>query len=66
MQRYFVKNIDDKVFKLNERDSYHLTKVMRSKVGEEVEIDCDNKLFLGKVSDINGLVTGFLVKELGL
>ena len=64
MQRYFVKNIDNKIFKLNERDSYHLTKVMRSKVGEEVEIVCDNKLFLGKVSDINGLVMGSIVKEL--
>ena len=64
MQRYFVKNIDNKIFKLNERDSYHLTKVMRSKVGEEVEIVYDNKLFLGKVNDINGLVTGSIVKEL--
>ena len=49
MQRYFVnesnKNLD--IFTLNEEDSYHIVKVMRYKVGEEIEIvyekECRNE-----------------------
>ena len=64
MQRYFVKEIKDKLFKLNERDSYHLTKVMRVKIDDEIEIVCDNKLFLGKILNIGNLVDGEIIQEL--
>lgn len=64
MQRYFVNEIKNDLFKLNERDSYHLVKVMRSKIDDEIEIVCNKKLFLGKVIDINNLVSGRIIKEL--
>ena len=64
MQRYFVKEIKDKLFKLNERDSYHLAKVMRAKIDDEIEIVCDNKLFLGKILNIGNLVDGEIIQEL--
>ncbi len=64
MQRYFVKEIKDKLFKLSERDSYHLAKVMRAKIGDEIEIVCDNKLFLGKILNIGNLVDGEIIQEL--
>ena len=64
MQRYFVKEIKDKLFKLSERDSYHLAKVMRAKIDDEIEIVCDNKLFLGKILNIGNLVDGEIIQEL--
>lgn len=64
MQRYFVNEIKDKLFKLNERDSYHLMKVMRAKIDDEIEIVCDNKLFLGKILNIGNLVDGEIIQEL--
>lgn len=64
MQRYFVNEIKDKLFKLSERDSYHLAKVMRAKIDDEIEIVCDNKLFLGKILNIGNLVDGEIIQEL--
>ena len=64
MQRYFVNEIKDKLFKLSERDSYHLAKVMRAKIDDETEIVCDNKLFLGKILNIGNLVDGEIIQEL--
>jgi len=64
MQRYFVDEIKDNLFKLNERDSYHLSKVMRAKINDEIEIVCDNKLFLGKVVNTSNVVDGKIIKKL--
>ena len=53
MQRYFVdKKIKD-TFLLNEEDSYHLLKVMRSKLNDKVEIVCNKELYLCEIVSIN-------------
>lgn len=53
MQRYFCKLEDDKTFLLSTDDSYHITKVMRMKVSDKIEIVSDNKCYLSEIIDIN-------------
>ena len=54
MQRYFVnesnKNLD--IFTLNEEDSYHIVKVMRYKVGEEIEIVYEKDVFVCEILEL--------------
>jgi len=54
MQRYFVnesnKNLD--IFTLNEEDSYHIVKVMRYKVGEEIEIVYEKDVFICEILEL--------------
>ena len=40
MQRYFVSLINEKIV-FNEQDIFHIQKVMRNKVGDEIEIVYD-------------------------
>ena len=45
MQRYFVHgNLENIIF--NEQDLFHIEKVMRNKVGDEIEIVLDSKAYL--------------------
>ena len=37
---------------------------MRAKIDDEIEIVCDNKLFLGKILNIGNLVDGEIIQEL--
>lgn len=64
MQRYFGRIIDKQVI-LDEGDQYHLVKVMRAKVGEQIEVVSEGKLFLATVSSIKPLkiVTMAQIKE---
>ena len=54
MQRYFVSLIDGKIV-FNEQDIFHIQKVMRNKVGDEIEIVYDNKAFLVAIDNVNPL-----------
>ena len=55
MQRYFASVSDTNII-LSKDDSFHLTKVMRAKLGEEI-LAIDNKeLYLGEVVSLNPLV----------
>lgn len=62
MQRYFASIIGNNAV-LKEEDTYHLSKVMRARVGDEVEIVCDGKTFLCRVSN-NSPLQLELVKEI--
>lgn len=64
MQRYFVKEIKEQKAYLDKEDSYHLRVVMRSKVGEEVEIVCDGKLYIGHVTRLDENIAIEIEKEL--
>ncbi len=64
MQRYFVKEIKDKVCFLNERDSYHTKTVMRSNINTKLEIVCNKHLYLGKITKLSDLVEVKIMKEL--
>ena len=50
-QRYFGQIIDDSAI-LSEDDIYHCTRVMRMRVGEELEVVCDNQAFVGVVKSL--------------
>ncbi len=63
MQRYFVKEINEKKAYLSKEDSYHLQVVMRCKKGEKLEIVCEDKLYLGRVSSLGEFVCVEIEKE---
>lgn len=48
MQRYFGEVLEGRAI-LSEDDAFHLCKVMRAKVGMEVEIVCNGRVFLSRV-----------------
>jgi 16S rRNA (uracil1498-N3)-methyltransferase len=52
MQRYFAETIDGNIT-LNKDDIFHITKVMRSRVGDTFQIVTDDKLYLAKVVSID-------------
>ena len=54
MQRYFVSHINGKIV-FNEQDIFHIQKVMRNKVGDEIEIVYDGKAFLVAIDSLNPL-----------
>lgn len=56
MQRYFVNTKDD-IFELTADDSYHVTKVMRNKMGDKVEIVIDKELYICEIISLEKNVT---------
>lgn len=56
MQRYFKDTTKD-IFELSHDDSYHIIKVMRGKIGDEVEVVINQKLYICEIISINDLVT---------
>lgn len=50
MQRYFVVNKD---LKLNSQDIFHISKVMRMKINDIIEIAYDKKVYLCKLTNIS-------------
>lgn len=55
MQRYFGESLDNNVFILKNDDIYHITKVMRMKVNDEVEIVYNKKVYLCQIESLNPL-----------
>ena len=54
MQRYFGRKVGDSVV-LNDDDVYHLLKVMRSRVGEKIEVVADERVFLSEITSVKPL-----------
>ena len=54
MQRYFG-NIIEKQVVLSEEDIRHLTKVMRARQGEKIEVVCDEQVFLAQIESLRPL-----------
>lgn len=54
MQRYFAKVYERDVV-LTKDDVFHLTKVMRAKVGDQIEIVADDKVYLCEVKSLKPL-----------
>ena len=55
MQRYFA-SVNNTNIILSKDDSFHLTKVMRAKLGEEIVAIDNGELYLGEVISLNPLV----------
>lgn len=66
MQRYFVEELKNQKARLSEEDSYHLKVVMRTNIGENVEIVCKNKLYLGVVDDLEQMASIAIKEELNI
>ena len=49
MQRYFSNLLNNNEYLLSSDDSYHIKKVMRMKIGDEIEIVDNKKVFLCKI-----------------
>ena len=62
MQRYFAQVIDNKVILTND-DNHHLLNVLRAKVGEQIEVVSEGKLYLGEISKISPLIID-VIKEI--
>lgn len=54
MQRYFVQ-IDKDNIRFNEGDIFHIQKVMRNKVGDQIEIVSEEKAYLATIDNVNPL-----------
>ena len=62
MQRYFVNELDENRFTLSSDDSYHVSIVMRMKVGDLIEIVYENNVYLTKIGSFNPVVTEIVKK----
>ena len=62
MQRYF-KSTNDDIFELSNDDSYHIIKVMRNKIGDNLEVVIDKKLYICEIIKMDNLVTVKRVEE---
>ena len=54
MQRYFVSYENEKII-FNEQDVFHIQKVMRNKVGDEIQVVFNSKAYLVAIDCINPL-----------
>ena len=55
MQRYFVKKKDNENFILADSDIHHITKVMRCKKNDKIEVVFEKKVFLCNIDNIEPL-----------
>ena len=64
MQRYFSDNCLNNIFTLSKEDSYHITKVMRFKIGEKIEIVYNNKTCISETISLEQNVTARIIDEI--
>lgn len=62
MQRYF-KDTNLDIFDLSSEDSHHIIKVMRNKIGDNIEVVIDKKLYICEIITIKDLVTVKRIEE---
>ena len=62
MQRYFSNKLKDNKFELRNDDIYHITRVMRMKSGDNIEIVCDENVYLCCIDFVNGNLEVNVVK----
>ena len=62
MQRYF-KDTNLDIFDLSSEDSYHIIKVMRNKIGDNIEVVINKRLYICEIIIIKDLVTVKRIEE---
>jgi len=62
MQRYFVDKKEKDTFLLSKEDSYHLLKVMRSKLNDKVEIVCNEELYICEIVSLTPTIVKVINK----
>lgn len=63
MQRYFVSKNNKNQFILSESDTYHITKVMRMNLGDQIEIVYNNTTYICEITCLTPYVEAFIIKE---
>ena len=64
MQRYFTSDYSNNIFTLSLEDTYHITKVMRYKLGEKIEIVYDSKTYISEIVELNPEVKAKMLEEI--
>ncbi len=64
MQRYFSNHKDDHYFILSNDDIYHITKVMRMKNNDKIEVVYNKKLYLCSVENSDGNIKFRIIEEI--
>lgn len=65
MQRYFGESIENNTFKLKNDDVYHISKVMRMKINDKIEVVYNQKVYLCNIESFNPFKC-FIEKELDM
>ena len=63
MQRYFIDNKNDNKFILSDDDSYHITKVMRMKLGDLVEVVYQKEVYITRIIDFTPVIVEIIDKK---
>lgn len=64
MQRYFSKRLENNKFELNNDDIYHITRVMRMKTNDKIEVVYNNEVYICNLNILNNNVDVLLDKKL--
>lgn len=64
MQRYFSLNRENDIFLLSNDDSYHIKKVMRMKLFDQIEIVSNQKTFLCQIISLDDNVKAQIINEI--
>ncbi len=64
MQRYFVNEKNDSFFIINKEDSYHITKVMRMNIKDNIEVVFDKKLYICEILELGEFVKCKIIEEI--
>ena len=60
MQRYFSNKLENNKFELNKDDLYHITRVMRMKSGDNIEVVYNSEVYICSLEIINNEVNAFI------
>ena len=63
MQRYFSNLLNNHEYLLSNEDSYHIKKVMRMNIGDEIEIVNDKHVFLCEIVSFDPVKAKVIVEE---
>ncbi len=64
MQRYFTQDRENNTFTLSKNDSYHIKKVMRMNINDNVEVIFDNTLYISKIIDLSENVKCEIIEKI--
>ncbi len=64
MQRYFVEQKIENQFTLSKDDSYHILKVMRMSLGNQIEIVSNGKTYISEIICLEPFVVAKVVEEI--
>lgn len=64
MQRYFVNKKENNIFNLSNDDSYHINKVMRMNIKDEIEVIYENDVYICEIIELLPQVKAKVLKKL--